>query len=104
MQAVARCRKEAAQVGVIAMNNKEELQQSARLLVDAFSNGTHGWNDSVDSPVKVKEEEENRETFRELPKAPQLFMPRTDPDRQDGICQLDVTWRRGGWHEAPARH
>ena len=87
-----------AQVGVIAMNNKEELQQSARLLVDAFSNSTHVWNDSVDTPVKVQDEEENRETFLELPKASQLFMPHIERDRQDGICQLDLTWGRGGWH------
>jgi len=58
------------------MNNQEQMQQSARLLMDAFSNGTHVWNDSADAQVKVQEEE----TFRKLPKAPkQIMSPPTAP-------------------------
>ena len=61
-----------ALVGVTAMNSKEKVQQSARLLVDAFSN-----NDNVEPSPKAHDEEINRETFLKLPKAPQLIMPET---------------------------
>jgi hypothetical protein len=62
-------------MGVTAMNSKEKAQQSARLLVDAFSNSTHIWNDNVETSPKAQDEEINRETFLKLPKAPQLIMP-----------------------------
>ena len=64
-------------MGVTAMNSKEKVQQSARLLVDAFSNSTHVWNDNVEPSPKAHDEEINRETFLKLPKAPQLIMPET---------------------------
>ena len=50
-------------MGVTAMNSKEKAQQSARLLVDAFSNSTHIWNDNVETSPKAQDEEINRETF-----------------------------------------
>ena len=71
------------------MNDREQLQQndtaeplqrSARLLVDAFSNGTHVWNDGAEveeEAIEVqKKEEQPCEGFLKLPKAaPQLIMP-----------------------------
>ena len=56
------------------MNSKEKVQQSARLLVDAFSNSTHVWHDNVEPSPQAQDEEINRETFLKLPKAPQLIM------------------------------
>ena len=64
-----------AKMGVTAMNSKEKAQQSARLLVDAFSNSTHIWNDNVETSPMAQNEKINRETFLKLPKAPQLIMP-----------------------------
>ena len=62
-------------MGATAMNSRENVQLLARLLVDAFSNSTHIWNDNVQTTPKAQDEEINRETFLKLPKAPQLIMP-----------------------------
>ena len=54
--------------------NPAELHDTARLLVDAFSNATHVWHESAATAPKCQENELVRENFQRLPPAPQLVV------------------------------